>query len=741
MKTLNRWNIQATHEQMQGNAAVREIASALHLRLPTAFLLYNRGCQTPADAKAFLAKETEQMHDPFDMADMDEAVPRLLEAVENKENIVIYGDYDVDGVTSVSSLYLYLQSLGGKVTYYIPSRTGEGYGMSECAIRKLAEAGTNLIVTVDTGVTAVQEARLITELGMELIITDHHECCGELPEAVAVVNPKRPDCPYPFKELAGVGVVFKFLCAMESVLHPEMTMTACVLRVSQMYGDLVAIGTIADVMPIRDENRLIVSYGLQLMEKNPRPGLIELLEATQTEGRPTARRKITATLIGYTVAPRINAAGRIRNATLAVDLFLAEDCESARPIARQLCDINRERQNEENKIIEEAYRQIVGTHDFEREPIIILDDETWHHGIIGIVASRITERFNCPSILISFEGGENVHTPDAEEYGNDIGKGSGRSIKGMNLVDALSACGDLLEKYGGHELAAGLSIKRNNLPAFRERLNAYARECLQDVDRQPVVEAECELLPSDMNMEQAGELYYLEPYGVSNPTPLFYIDKVPMVDLQMVGGGKHTRMSLKVGKSIITAMFFRKTVSDIDLYPGDLLDVIFTLDINEFQGNRNLQMIVKDVRLHATHEEIETSERFMYTTIRNRISQCLQQIECPVVPLSIAQIIAYVPTRQDFATVYSTLKKELQMHHEVFSLRALRHDLITNNPGFQITYVKLRFILDILRDLSLMGVEESSGEIFTFTYIPVQGKTSLETSRIYKQLLLDYPRE
>ncbi len=741
MKSLNRWNITATHEQMQGNAAVKEIASALHLRLPTAYLLYNRECSTPAEAKAFLEKETEQMHDPFDMADMEEAVPRILEAVENHENIVIYGDYDVDGVTSVSSLYLFLKELNANVTYYIPSRTGEGYGMSPCAIEKLANTGTNLIITVDTGVTAVNEARLITELGMELIVTDHHECCGELPEAVAVVNPKRPDCPYPFKELAGVGVVFKLLCAMESVLHPDLPMTACVLRVSKAYGDLVAIGTVADVMPIRDENRLIVSYGLQLMEKNPRPGLIELLEATQTESRATAKKKITATLIGYTVAPRINAAGRIRNASLAVDLFLAEDCESARPIARQLCDINRERQNEENKIVEEAYRQIVGAHDFEKEPVIVLDDENWHHGIIGIVASRITERFNCPSILISFEGGENVHTPGEAGYTDDIGKGSGRSIKGMNLVDALSACGDLLEKFGGHELAAGLSIKRENLPAFRERLNAYARESLRDVDRQPVVEAECELLPSDMTMEQANELYYLEPYGVSNPTPLFYIDKVPLVDLQMVGGGKHTRMNLKVGKTMVTAMFFRKTVSDIDLYPGDLLDVIFTLDINEFQGNRSLQMIVKDVRLHATHAEAETSERFMYTTIRNRIGMCLRGQECPAVPLSLAQILAYVPTRQDFATVYSTLKRELQMQHEVFSLRALRHDLVTTNPGFQITYVKLRFILDILRDLSLMGVEESQGEIFTFSFIPAQGKTNLETSRIYKQLLTDYPIE
>ncbi len=741
MKSQNRWNMQATHEQMQGNPRVREIANALRLRLPTAFLLYNRGCETPDQAKAFLAKETEQMHDPFDMTDMEEAVPRILEAVENKEKIVIYGDYDVDGVTSVSSLYLYLRDLEADVSYHIPSRTGEGYGMSASTINKLAEAGTKLIITVDTGITAVQEALHIKELGMELVITDHHECCGELPEAVAVVNPKRQDCTYPFKELAGVGVVFKLLCALESVIYPELTMTACVLRVSRRYGDLVAIGTVADVMPIRDENRLIVSYGLQLMEKYPRPGLVELLEATQTETRSTAKKKITAGLIGYTVAPRINAAGRIRNATLAVDLFLSEDCETARPIARQLCDINRERQNEENKIVEEAYQQITADHDFEAEPVLVLDDETWHHGIIGIVASRVTERFNCPTILISFEGGENVHDPADPSYGSAIGKGSGRSIKGMNLVDALHACGDLLEKFGGHELAAGLSIKRENLPAFRERISEYARGCLSAMERQPVVEAECELLPSDMHMELAEELYYLEPYGVSNPTPLFYLDKVLLTEMTVVGGGKHTRMTLKVGKNFVTAMCFRKTVADIDLYPGDLLDVMFTLDINEFQGNRSLQMIVRDVRLHATHLEAETSERFMYNAIRNRVSRLIAGETCEEVPLSIAQIVAYVPTRQDFAVVYNALKKELQQQHEVFSLRALRHHIHTANPGFQITSVKLRFILDILKDLNLMGVEEEEGEVYTFRYIQTQGKTALDSSRIYKVLLEDYPRE
>lgn len=447
---------------MRNSPIVNEIANKLGIKLPTAQLLVNRGCMTPTEAKAFLTKEEEQLHDPFMMLDMDNAAYRIIEGIENGDKIVIYGDYDVDGVTSVSSLYLYLKEKGADVSYYIPCRLGEGYGVSEAAIRKLHEEGYNLIITVDTGITAVAEAELARQLGMDIIVTDHHECHGELPDAEAVVNPRRPDCPYPFKELAGVGVVFKLMCAVESVMNPEDEMIDCVRRISAEYGDLVAIGTIADVMPINDENRLIVSYGLSLIENTTRPGLIELIEATRSDSKYQTKRKITTSFIGYTIAPRINAAGRISDASIAVKLFLAEDCETAAPIAKKLCDINRERQNEENKIVDQAYARIDAEHDFERDPIIILDDEQWHHGIIGIVASRITEKYACPSILISFEGN------GSEKSGEDFGKGSGRSVKGLNLVDALSECSDLLEKFGGHELAAGLTIKRENLPNSRE---------------------------------------------------------------------------------------------------------------------------------------------------------------------------------------------------------------------------------------------------------------------------------
>lgn len=723
MQYKNKWIVNATSEQMRNNPIVNEIARELKITIPTSQLLVNRGCMTPTEAESFLKKEEEQLHDPFMMLDMDNAAYTIIEAVENGDKIVIYGDYDVDGVTSVSCLYLYLKKHGADVSYYIPCRSGEGYGMSEGAVSKLHEDGCNLIVTVDTGITAVEEAKLARELGMNLIITDHHECHTELPEAEAVVNPRRSDCTYPFKELAGVGVVFKLLCALESVLNPEDSMMTCVRRVSKDYGDLVAIGTVADVMPIRDENRLIVSYGLSLIENTTRPGLIELIDATRGDSKYSTKKKITASFIGYTIAPRINAAGRIRDASLAVELFLAEDCETAAPIAKKLCDINRERQNEENIIIDQAYAQIDAGHDFENDPVIILSHESWHHGIIGIVASRITEKYNRPSILISFEGsGEG-------KSGDDFGKGSGRSVKGMNLVDALSSCSDLLEKFGGHELAAGLTIKRENLPEFKKRLNECARECFSDVDMQPSLEAECELNSADVTMEQANELYYLEPYGVSNPVPVFVMRHLSLEELSLVGGGKHTRLSLKIGKASVNAMCFRQTLDDLCLFPGDIVDVMFTLDINEFQNQKSLQLIVKDIRLSEKELAAENAERRLFREIRagRNVSEL-----GGVNPASV------VPTHDDFAAVYNTIRRESRLEHEVFSLRALSN--LLKSGGADIGYVKLRFIMLTFDELGILDVKEldEEKEIFAFRVIPVKGKTNLDKSNIYRKLKSDF---
>lgn len=725
MNYKNKWVVTASHAEICQNPIVTEIARELNITLPTAQLLLNRGCRSASEARSFLMKEEEQLHDPFIMKDMDKAAVKITEAVEDGDRIVIFGDYDVDGVTSVSSLYLYLKSKGADVYYYIPCRSGEGYGISEGAVRKLAEEGCRMIITVDTGITAVSEAMLARELGICMIVTDHHECHAELPDAEAVVNPRRPDCPYPFKELAGVGVVFKLICALEAVFNPEDSMMACVRRVSKKYGDLIAIGTVADVMPIRDENRLIVSYGLSIIENTDRPGLIELIDATRSDSKYNTKKKITASFIGYTIAPRINAAGRIRDASLAVELFLAEDCETAAPIAKHLCDINHERQETENKIIEQAYAKIAMEHDFENDPVIVLDDETWHHGIIGIVASRITEKYGCPSILISFEGSGDGENPD------DSGKGSGRSIKGMNLVDVLGQCSDLLEKYGGHELAAGLSIKRENLPEFKKRLNECARNSLGDFDRKAVLEAECELVPGDITMEQTNELYYLEPYGVSNPVPVFAMKNVMLYDAALVGGGKHSRLTLRIGDSYVSAMCFRQTLSDLDLYPGDMVDVLFTLDINEFQNQRNLQMIVKDVRLTGKKYREEIGERELFEKMR----EGLKPAELGLDEFSASEL---VPSRNDFAAVYSTLKRELRVEHEVFSIRALQHLMKTG--GVKMGYVKLRYILLTFHELNLLHVEsmDEENEIFVFRYVYQHGKTNLDKSNIYRKLKADF---
>jgi len=720
------WTVRAFSAALHDNAATRAIADALDLTPVTAQLLVNRGYDTPQSARDFLAKKTELFHDPFVIKDLRTAAERLLTAVEEKKKIVIFGDYDVDGVTSVSCLYLYLTSLGASPEYYIPSRLGDGYGMSDGAIRRLAGEGAEVIVTVDTGITALHEAETARELGLELIITDHHECAPQLPEAAAVVNPHRPDDPSPFKDLAGVGVVFKLLCAMEALRSPADPLGECVRRICMRFADLIAIGTVADVMPILDENRLLVSFGLHLMETSPREGVRALLAAAMSESKSTAKRKMTSSLIGFTIAPRINAAGRLRDASPAVRLFLSEDAENARQLAHTLCDLNRERQNEENKIVSAAYARIDAGHDFSRDPVIVLDDDHWHHGVIGIVASRITERYGCPSILISFEAPGAEGTPEPLPTPDDFGKGSGRSVKGMNLVEALSACGELLEKFGGHELAAGLTVRRANLPAFREKINEYARECFAGGFPAPVLEAECELLPAEMTLIQAEELLCLEPYGIGNPMPLFYSADMTVADVGAVGGGKHVRFQLSRDGITVTAMYFRHSLEDIDVYPGDRVEILYQLDVNEFQGNRAVQCILRDLRLCGEQSAQEEAEHALYRHI------CYAMEEGK--PLPAEEYAAVCPSRDDFARVYTALRRELFLGHEVYSIRALRH-LLTSS-GIRIPYARLKLILAALGELRLIGQEASSDprEVVRYRYIPPAGKTDLERAETIQKL-------
>lgn len=712
------------------DAAVKSISDAGKLNVVTAKLLYNRGYTTPELVKKFFGGETSSLYDPFLLADMEKAVERIRRALDGKEKIVIYGDYDVDGVTAVSSLYLYLSGKGADVSYYIPSRDGEGYGVSAAALERFAKDGVNLIITVDTGITACEETELALKLGIDMVITDHHECRDVLPRAYAVVNPHRPDCPYPFKELAGVGVVFKLLCAFEGRLSEERGEDKLngIRKIFREYADLAAIGTIADVMPIVDENRLIVMYGLDKISSTDRLGLSALIEASSGNSPDTRsasaaarqttpkKKKITSSYIGFGIAPRINAAGRISSASKAVELFLTDSKERARELALELCDINKQRQVEENRIAEQAYKKIEQEFDFDNGRVIVLDDDGWQQGIIGIVASRITEKYGLPSILVSFDGATRGFASD-----DDVGKGSGRSIKGLNLVEALSYCEDCLVKYGGHELAAGLSVERGRLDEFKERINAFASENISEEMMNIRLDADCEMEMSDLTLENASEISLLEPFGTANPIPAFIMRDARIEKIFPIGAGKHLKIVLSRDSRNVTAMYFGMTPQRFDFCEGDIVDVFFNVDINEYQGVKSVQMIVKDMKISDSYEKSLMNDVYRYEYIKGG-----GDYDDPENVL---------PAREDFALVYNVLRRESRMGHDLINEKILLSILRgESSKGSGIGYVKMKFIMNIFRELNLCGIEEEEGGYYRFKIYFRTDKANLEKSYILKKL-------
>lgn len=682
----------------------------LNISPTVAKLLLARGFSDLESTKSFLEKDSIYFHSTALFTDLQKAAVAIKKAIEDGKNIVIYGDYDVDGVTSVSALYLYLREHGASVSYHIPSRTGDGYGVNTQALQQLRDNGADLIITVDTGITAVTEAEFAKSIGLEMIVTDHHECQGTLPGALAVVNPKRKDCQYPFKELAGVGVVFKLLCALE--IEYSGKDSNYLAKICKEYADLIAIGTVADVMPLRDENRLIVSLGLSILEKNPRIGIAALLEASGIFGNSQNDRKknkrLTSTAISFALAPRINAAGRISNASKAVELFICEDPQKAVVLANELCMINRERQLEENIIAEEAYQMIEKDHDTTKEKVLVLAKDNWNNGIIGIVASRITEKYNLPSILISFDG--------------DLGKGSGRSIKGMNLVDALLYCSDELMKFGGHELAAGLSIEKSQLPAFQKKINEYAKNCLENADTEPVLNIDCEIDVEEICLDLAYELLKLEPFGISNPVPLFTMRNVEITELIPIGNCKHTKLNIQKDKERLSAVFFGVTVSDLEacgFCAGSLADLAFNIDINEFQNQTSVQLTVRDIAHTAAYKDKRAQEEQLYHRIRE------SDVSTELSP--------YVPTREDFKTLYVYIRQQLKLGNDLFIT-----DTMLRKFTF-LSYVKMRLILDILEELVLIGVSSEGPGQFRIRLKNVSAKVSFEDSPLYRKLVSSLP--
>lgn len=676
--------------------AVCERISAECGLLPlTAKILYNRGITEKEEIKTFLDRDSMPLYDPFLLKDMDKAVARINEAIDKKQRICIYGDYDVDGVTSTVMLYLYLCSRGVECEYFIPERISEGYGLSQPVIEKM-KGRVDLIITVDTGVTAVAEADFAKENGIDMVITDHHSCREMLPNAVAVVNPHREDSVYPFRNLAGVGVVFKLLCALEGSTE----------RILELYADIIAVGTVADVMPIIDENRRITGIGLNKLAETENMGLLALMRRAGIVKYGKRVKKVTSATVGYVLAPRINAAGRIACASRAVELLLTKDERQADIIAEELCEINKLRQATEQKIYEQAVEIIESS--FKDDRFLVLSYDGWHQGVIGVVASKIAERYSRPCILFSLDG--------------DTAKGSGRSIKGFSLMDALSSCGELLLEYGGHELAAGLSIERGKIDEFRARLNEYATPILRESATAVPIEIECEAQFSELTEKGIDELLRLEPFGLSNPQPVLVIREVSIHDIVPLSQGKHVRFRIAGSENgrnySLNAVCFGSAFDSFAYCDGDICDIVFTADINEFMGSRAPQLFVKEIRLSESE--------------RARLSDCESKFAMLASGNGYEDSEKDIPDLADFRNIFRFIRRESLHEGRCISLTSSVRTL-NKDFGIDVTLCKFKIILEVLSEQKLISLEyrENGNGVFV-KMMHSNGKINIDESPLLR---------
>ena len=539
-----------------------------------AMLMNIRGFDDAAHLREFLG-EGEPLSDPFLLKDMDKAAARITRAVDNMEKIAVYGDYDADGVTSTAMLYSYLETRGADVIFYIPQREGEGYGMNIGAVEYLKEQGVSLIVTVDNGISSVQEVARANELGIDVVVTDHHRPQEILPDAVAVVDAYRPDDTSPYKHFSGVGIAFKLLMALEDGAGD-------VEDLLEAYSDLAAIGTIGDIVPLTGENRTLIRAGLERLSQSDRPGVQALLENAGIAGKA-----LTSTNVAFTLVPRINATGRMGAPERAVRLLISGYEEEAEVLSEEICADNEERRRVEAEIAEAAFADIEAK-GYMKDRVVVVDGENWHHGVIGIVASRVTERCGKPCMIIS--------------RGETEAKGSGRSIEGFSLFEAICACGDLLLKFGGHPMAAGITLKPENIEAFRKRINQYAAEHFPQMPTQTVT-LDCKLNPAALSVSMAQSLTQLEPFGNGNPQPVFGLFNMELSNITPVGGGGHLRLTLEKNGAVITAMRFNTKPEELPYHIGDKIDLAVQLEAREFRGQPSLTVIVRDMKFAAFNTE------------------------------------------------------------------------------------------------------------------------------------------
>ena len=554
----------------KGEVEKDELSDKIKISPEISQILKNRGIKDERDSEIFMNPSLDYLRDPFLMKDMDKAVDRIKKAIDNNESIFIYGDYDVDGVSSTSILCLYFDSIDYPVSYYIPNRLEEGYGINEEAIRKINEQGCKLIISVDCGITSVKEVELANELGIDVIITDHHECQSEIPNAYAVVNPKQEDCNYPFDMLCGCGVAFKLIQA----LTPEDVFKTTMYN----YLEIATLATICDIVPLVDENRIIVKNGLKLMKEGKNLGLRELIKICGVD-----TEKIGSSHIGFAIGPRINASGRLGYSYLGVQLFTTKDEHEAHEIARMLEEKNNERQMIEAKMYHEAEEIIKSNERYESDKVLVIANEGWQHGIIGIVASKLTEKYYKPTILLTIEDGEAT--------------GSARSIKGFSIFDALMKCKDLLNKFGGHDQAAGLGLDADKVDTLRDEVNKIADYNLTSEDMIENINVEFELSEDKVSLDLVDELHKLEPFGLSNPSPRFIMRNLVLDDIFTLGKNKqHLKLNV-YNENTYECIGFNMAHLKENFNPGDKVDILFQLDENNYMGNRTVQFLLKDMRL------------------------------------------------------------------------------------------------------------------------------------------------
>ena len=648
-----------------------------------AMVLAARGICSNAQAHKYLDCDTPLL-DPFLMTDMDKAAGRVGLAMARGEKIAVFGDYDVDGITSTCLLTDFLRRHGANVVSYIPGRLEEGYGLNPIAIAQLSQEGVQLIITVDCGITAVAEAELCRELGIDLVITDHHECKDALPYAAAVVDPHRPDGGYPHKNLSGVGVAFKLASALcgdqEEVLRD--------------YADMVCLGTVADVMPLQGENRVFVARGLQSLARTTRPGIAALMAESGCDAK-----NVSASSIGFMLAPRINAAGRMGKIELAVELFLTDDPGRAAEVAKQLCDLNRQRQSVESEIYDQAVAMLPAGQPPEA---IVLADETWHQGVVGIVASRIAEEYACPAFLICLDG--------------EHGKASSRSHGGFNLFASLTALSSLLESYGGHELAAGFTINRANIPEFRRQICQLAAGFYSDDTPRTSLEIDCAIPAELLTISNIESLSVLEPCGNCCPKPVLMMKNLTIERITMVGGGRHMRLRLRSGRFGLNAIYFSANPAAVSIQTGDVVDIAFTPQVKEFRGERSVQMNVQDIRPSCTAEC--SPETAAYHALAKG---CLTR--------EIAEIL--LPERSTLAMVWRYLAAASA---EVEESPICLCRKIVRWTGKPLSLGQMMTCLDIFRDVGLLEAQRVHKNL-RIRLTPGNTKADLTTSQTMQRLL------